>query len=115
MKAGSLPGTAAVILQVELSPDNLAYVIYTSGSTGQPKATLISHSAVVSSNWAVIERYELGPTGPGAAVCFPELRCLSGRDVSHLAERWLRGAATCGTAGVTRRRAGTFSGGRGSR
>jgi amino acid adenylation domain-containing protein len=48
--------------EVEMSPDNLAYVIYTSGSTGQPKATLIPHGAIVSSNWAVIERYELGPT-----------------------------------------------------
>ncbi|HEU4834640.1 MAG TPA: non-ribosomal peptide synthetase, partial [Pyrinomonadaceae bacterium] len=47
--------------QVEVSPGNLAYVIYTSGSTGQPKATLIPHSAVVSHDRAIIDRYQLSP------------------------------------------------------
>ena len=76
--AGALPASEAQVLlldeawqfagnstsnpQVEMSPDNLAYVMYTSGSTGQPKATLIQHSAIVSSIWAVIERYQLVPT-----------------------------------------------------
>ena len=62
MKAWQFAAHSSSNPQVEMSPDNLAYVIYTSGSTGQPKATLIPHSAIVSSTWAVIERYGLGPT-----------------------------------------------------
>ena len=33
---------------VKISGDDLAYVIYTSGSTGEPKAVMISHSAISS-------------------------------------------------------------------
>ena len=61
-EAWKFAGNSTSNPQVEMSPGNLAYVMYTSGSTGQPKAALIPHSAVVSSNWAVIERYELVPT-----------------------------------------------------
>jgi amino acid adenylation domain-containing protein len=52
---GNGPGAGGV------APSDPAYVIYTSGSTGTPKGVLVSHTALLNSTAARVDRY--GPAG----------------------------------------------------
>jgi amino acid adenylation domain-containing protein/FkbH-like protein len=45
--------------ETKAGPHNLAYVIYTSGSTGTPKGVEITHRALLSHNFAVINAYQI--------------------------------------------------------
>jgi amino acid adenylation domain-containing protein len=57
--AGELPDEPFSVPEVPGSPDDPAYMVYTSGSTGEPKASLISHRALLSRLGWLQRRYGL--------------------------------------------------------
>ncbi len=53
------PPAPAIVMSESCSPDEAAYMVYTSGSTGEPKASMISHAALLSRLSWLQRRYGL--------------------------------------------------------